>query len=199
MDLLRARFTGATPTSWGKLISGFFDKHLSYNAELSPALRGGGAWRHSELPLEADPGFLQTIKSQTAPAPDGRLDMTARAGLIGQQILVAEDDYCIALDAAGAARSAGAEVMGPYSTDEEVLAALRRARPIGALLDINLGNGPSFEVARELRARGIPFVFITGYDQTAIPPEFADTPRLEKPVELDRAVDLLAAIIAAAH
>lgn len=30
--------------------------------------------------------------------------------------------------------------------------------------------------------RGVPFIFLTGYDPDIIPPELADVPRLQKPV-----------------
>ena len=42
----------------------------------------------------------------------------------------------------------------------------------------------AFQLATELRARGIPAVFATGYDASMIPAELADMARLEKPVDL---------------
>ncbi|CDX55595.1 hypothetical protein MPL3365_200160 [Mesorhizobium plurifarium] len=56
------------------------------------------------------------------------------------------------------------------------------------MVDVNLGHGPAFNVARKLKERGIPFVFLTGYDQEAIPAEFDGIDRLEKPVELRQVV-----------
>lgn len=38
----------------------------------------------------------------------------------------------------------------------------------------------------------MPFVFITGYDEGVIPPDFADVERLQKPVELKRVVQFVA-------
>lgn len=41
-----------------------------------------------------------------------------------------------------------------------------------------------YPLADALRARGIPFLFATGYDAKASPPAYADVPRAEKPIEL---------------
>ena len=53
-------------------------------------------------------------------------------------------------------------------------------------------KGASFDLARVLRVRGIPFLFFTGYDRNALPPEFADVQRLEKPVNPTRLVRAIA-------
>ena len=49
------------------------------------------------------------------------------------------------------------------------------------MLDINLGLGPTYDVAARLSDRGVPFIFATGYDGAAIPDGFQDRPRVEKP------------------
>jgi DNA-binding LytR/AlgR family response regulator len=48
---------------------------------------------------------------------------------------------------------------------------------------VNLGQGPSFEPALELLARGVPVVLVTGYDAKVIPAELAKLPYLQKPVD----------------
>jgi CheY-like chemotaxis protein len=109
--------------------------------------------------------------------------MTGSSELNGRSILVVENDYYIAFDTAAALRDAGAEVLGPYGSEDAVRRALVTRAPTGAVLDLNLcGYGPRFEVARMLRARGIPFVFVTGYDPEVIPGELADVELLQKPV-----------------
>jgi two-component sensor histidine kinase/CheY-like chemotaxis protein len=56
-----------------------------------------------------------------------------------------------------------------------------------ATLDVNLGNGvTSYSVARELRNKGIPFVFVTGYgEEIELPADLVGSPTLTKPVEID--------------
>jgi hypothetical protein len=47
-----------------------------------------------------------------------------------------------------------------------------------------------FAIAHLLQERGIPVVFLTGYDEKVIRPEFTDAPRLGTPVELRRPSEL---------
>lgn len=112
--------------------------------------------------------------------------------LNGQRILVIEDSYYLASDLARALRRAGAEVLGPYPTEAAALAALDTQRPTCALLDVNLGEGPSFAAATALAARDVPFLFVTGHDETVIPAAFADAERFEKPVDPQKVVGRLA-------
>jgi CheY-like chemotaxis protein len=96
--------------------------------------------------------------------------MTASATLAGCSVLVVEDDYYLATDAQIALAKAGATVVGPSARTDEGLSLLDQRRPDCAVLDINLGSGPCFVLARELRTRSVPFVFVTGYDASIIPP-----------------------------
>ncbi len=113
------------------------------------------------------------------------------AGLDGDRILVVEDDYGLATDTARAVRRAGGTVLGPCPNEAAARAVLAGATPTGAVLDINLGTGPSFALARELHGRGVPVLFITGYDDALIPDEFAGTARMQKPVDLAEVVRTL--------
>ena len=54
--------------------------------------------------------------------------------------------------------------LGPYATVPDAQRSLQQCSPHCAVLDVNLGDGASFELAKSLRMRGIPFVFFTGYD-----------------------------------
>jgi CheY-like chemotaxis protein len=104
------------------------------------------------------------------------------AGLARKRILVVEDDYLVAMDIVRALERAGAEVIGPAPAVEAALAALEQTVLDGAILDINLGGEMAFPVADALMARGIPFIFATGYDAQVIPLRFADVKRCEKPM-----------------
>jgi DNA-binding response OmpR family regulator len=112
--------------------------------------------------------------------------------LQGQSILVVEDDYYLASDAARALQAAGADVLGPCATEEQAITLLDGAQPNAAVLDINLGAGPSFTLAHLLNERAVPLLFLSGYDDEVIPADFADTVKLQKPVELARMVIALA-------
>lgn len=121
--------------------------------------------------------------------------MPDTAVLTGQRVLVLEDDYYLASDAAHAVTDAGATVVGPFANERSALEAIAGISPTAAVLDVNLGSGPSFEAARVLVRRGIPFVFMTGYDDEIIPGEFAGIVRLCKPVEPDRLLKCLRSVV----
>lgn len=78
----------------------------------------------------------------------------------------------------------GAEVVGPAPTREKALTLLGSSESVhAAVLAINLQGETVLPVADALIARGVPFVFATGYDQGAVPAANQDVPRWEKPFE----------------
>lgn len=107
----------------------------------------------------------------------------ADAALQGLRVLIVEDDYFIADDLRRVLEKQGMVVLGPAPSVAAALALLERFQDIsGAVLDINLAGEEIFPVADLLLARGIPFLFATGYDRSAIPSRYADIVRCEKPV-----------------
>lgn len=114
-------------------------------------------------------------------------------GLTGRRVMVVEDIFCLAMEIKSVLEGAGAEVIGPFASGDKAFRSLGYRIPDCALLDVNLGETASFDLARLLRVRGIPFVFYTGYDRDALPPEFADAERLEKPIEPARLLQAVAA------
>jgi DNA-binding response OmpR family regulator len=106
------------------------------------------------------------------------------APLAGLRVLVVEDDYFIADEICSTLRAGGAEVLGPSPDIEHGLDMVRNERLDCAVLDINLHGALAFNLADELRQRGTPSIFATGYDQSVLPGAFSDSVRLEKPVNL---------------
>ena len=105
------------------------------------------------------------------------------ASLRGRRVLVAEDEYMLAEDLRAELERVGALVLGPVPSVAEALELVAaEPAPEVAILDINLGGEMAYPVADALRARGIPFIFATGYDPWSIPEAYQDVPRTEKPV-----------------
>jgi DNA-binding response OmpR family regulator len=104
--------------------------------------------------------------------------------LAGLRVLVVEDDYFIADEICTTLRNGGAEVLGPAPDIEHGLDVVRSEQLDCAVLDINLHGTLAFNLADELRKRGTPSIFATGYDQSVLPGAFSDSVRLEKPVNL---------------
>lgn len=117
----------------------------------------------------------------------------AARGLSGRRVLLVEDEFLIASDLAQLLRQQGAEVLGPAATVRSALDLLQQAAaPDGAVLDVNLRGEMAFPVADALRARGVPFVFATGYTGEMIPERYAGVPCCEKPFEGPEIVRALA-------
>ncbi|MCJ2018255.1 PAS domain S-box protein [Methylobacterium sp. E-065] len=155
----------------------------------------GGAHCHLEFALRDGASILETDAPQRANVFGGALDMTDEADLGGHRVLVVEDDFYLATDAARALRGAGAEVLGPCPNEEAARDELAEQRPDAAVIDINLGLGPSFKLAETLKNQGIPFVFTTGYDLEVIPAEFDGVERLQKPIQLRQIVAAIAKLV----
>lgn len=118
--------------------------------------------------------------------------MSRTTDLHGCEILIVEDEYIIALDLAQSLEELGATVIGPVASVAQALSIIStRDKPHAAVLDVNLGNEKVFPVADELVARGIPFLFATGYDHWVIPEEYRAVPRCQKPIDIRAVTHLL--------
>ena len=104
--------------------------------------------------------------------------------LVGRNVLVIEDEYFLADDMSNTLRAAGATVLGPVPSVKAALGLLERDMALDAVvLDVRLGGEMAYPVADALLERGVPFLFLTGYDQAALPERYAAVRWLEKPVE----------------
>lgn len=108
--------------------------------------------------------------------------------LDGLDVLVVEDDYYIADDVRQWLENAGAHVLGPCPDATTAFEALKQHHADCAVVDVNLGQGPCFDPARDLLARGISVVLVTGYDAKVIPAELSHLPCLHKPTEQQKII-----------
>jgi CheY-like chemotaxis protein len=116
----------------------------------------------------------------------------------GCRVLVVEDEYLIAHEIAYALALLGVIPVGPVATLQQAIELLKRFDHFdGAVLDINLQGQMVFPLADALEARGVPFIFITGYDDQVIPARYADVERCEKPVNPHEVLQKLFSVIAA--
>jgi CheY-like chemotaxis protein len=96
--------------------------------------------------------------------------------------LVVEDEWLIAVGLSEMLIDKGFSVLGPASNTAQALGLLEKCAPDCALLDISLGPEKSYEIGEVLRARGIPFAYLTGYVAGDLPAFCEDVPILAKPV-----------------
>lgn len=112
--------------------------------------------------------------------------------LAGRRVLLVEDNLLIAVAMARMFRAKGAEIIGPVGTVKDALALVSNCEIIdGAVLDINLRGAVAYPIIDVLRCKGVPMVFMTGYDTRSIDPSYADVPCLQKPVTVERLIGVL--------
>jgi two-component SAPR family response regulator len=106
-------------------------------------------------------------------------------------ILIVEDDYFIANDLVGGFTHAGFRVVGPVGSLSKALAIIEAEKVAGAILDINLDGDKVYEVADALIGRGVPVVFVTGYERPSLPDRYSDVQLCVKPVESAKVIAAL--------
>jgi DNA-binding response OmpR family regulator len=97
------------------------------------------------------------------------------------RVLIAEDEFLVAIQLEEDLRSAGCSILGPFTTLERATQASRREAFDLAILDINLDGQMVYPLAEELSARGVPFIFLSGYVRSDLPERFRWAPQLNKP------------------
>jgi DNA-binding LytR/AlgR family response regulator len=113
----------------------------------------------------------------------------------GSRILVVEDDYLVVEEMVHELQANGADVVGPVANLKKAFERLDNVPDIrGAVLDINLQGELVYPLADELARRGIPFVFATAYDESALPAAYRAYSRFMKPVDVTRVAEALLAV-----
>jgi two-component system, response regulator PdtaR len=113
-----------------------------------------------------------------------KVAITEHGRLADATVLVVEDNSIIGLDLQLTLEAFGYRVLGPASSNEEVLAMLAQERPDAAVVDLHLIDGLATPVTEALSALAIPFMLLTGSDDddAALP---GSAPQLDKPYAPD--------------
>ena len=114
--------------------------------------------------------------------------------LFARRILIVEDRYLVADDLRRVFVKNGAEIVAVVADAEQAKRLAEANRIELAVLDVDLRGRDVFDVAGILEARGVPFIFVTGYDQAHLPERYRDRPIVSKPFSEP---DLLAKVGAA--
>ena len=102
---------------------------------------------------------------------------------VGRRIVLVEDEALVAIMMLDMLGELGFSVVGPMSNTSTALTAAKQGDFDCAILDLNLGGEISYPVADELAARGLPFIFVTGYDRDGVETRYSSVPLLQKPVD----------------
>lgn len=144
--------------------------------------------------------FLTVLEGlpQRSLAPVAAQETKREKPITDTKVLLVEDQVLIAMDAEMMLTDGGITTISTANSAASALEQLKTFTPDIALLDINLGSGTSLPVAEELKRRGIPFVFATGYDdRTALPSELLSIPVVRKPYDADQLLKILSESLAA--
>lgn len=100
-----------------------------------------------------------------------------------KRIFIVEDEILIAFEMVDILEDLGFDIVGPSVHVDEAEELARDEKIDAAFLDVNMGEGKNSEpVAKILRSRGVPFIFVTAYNDDQITFRTSDDRVLRKPV-----------------
>ncbi|WP_404382588.1 response regulator [Caenispirillum salinarum] len=108
--------------------------------------------------------------------------MTDDDRLSGLRVLLVEDEALVAMYVEDLLEDAGCEIVGPAPRLDAALSAIATDPMDLAILDVNLKGEQVWPAADALKARGVPYVFLTGYAADTVPGAHAGVTRLTKPL-----------------
>jgi two-component sensor histidine kinase/response regulator RpfG family c-di-GMP phosphodiesterase len=158
-------------------------------------------WRPEGLRCRLTIPRAQIVNPDAMPEKAAEIDKAPGSSpsrsLTGKRLLMVEDEFLVGMMARKLLEGLGATVLGPYARLADGLAAARSQRFDGALLDFNLAGELAEPLADYLIARGVPFIFLTGYQRDSIDRRYANVPLLQKPIEPASLERVLISLLAA--
>ena len=112
------------------------------------------------------------------------------------RVLVVEDEIMIRMLLEDMLGELGYTITAAAGRIDEALSFAREADFDFAILDINLNGETVYPVADALAARGLPFVFSTGYGERGLADGYRGHLTLQKPFQLDGLQKTLSALVA---
>ena len=124
--------------------------------------------------------------SLSAATTENSTNMTGQSPATAKRrVLVVEDEMLIGMLLEDMLTDLGHEVAAIVPRLKDALAAVDRETYDIAVLDVHLHGESAFPVAEALIAKGIPFVFATGYGERGLPESYRGHPVLQKPFAKD--------------
>lgn len=114
--------------------------------------------------------------------------------LTGKRILVVEDEPIVSMLVEDILTEEGGIVVGPVGSVAGALKLVETVEIHAGLLDVNINGETSHAVGAALKARGIPFVYATGYATMSADGD-VDAPVVQKPYVASQISSLLEQIL----
>lgn len=118
--------------------------------------------------------------------------------LASKRVLVVEDEALVAMLIEELLEDCGCSVVGPCSSVATALKAATTEAVDLAVLDVNLRGEKVYPVAEALSERHIPFLFLSGYGEEAVPVGRSEWKVCPKPFRSNELIAMLQAALAAA-
>ena len=114
--------------------------------------------------------------------------------LAGVRIMIVEDDFLVGIGLKKMLEKVGCEVFGPLPTIVEGHRMLEGEAIDIAVFDLNVIGGSIIPLAEDMRDRGLPFIFVTGFtNPQQLTEEMKTRPCLQKPVNEQTLYEILLA------
>lgn len=99
------------------------------------------------------------------------------------RVMILEDDYFQAQDLAAQVEDLGGEVSALIASAAEAMMSLAsETPPTVALVDLELRDGTSLQVADLLLSHGVRLAMMVSHGRRPLPERYARVPQLDKPV-----------------
>jgi two-component sensor histidine kinase len=164
------------------------------NAHMTSGLRG--------VEWDITLALPQTASGRTNPGPwvglgqNNATSVTAiPTALSGKRVLIVEDEPLIALELAAMLEGARAHIVGPARSMRQARELIHEQTLDAALLDINLAEERTDELAAALLRRKVPFAFISGYGRETLPPTFQTAVLVAKPFRPEEVIATLGELL----
>lgn len=113
-------------------------------------------------------------------------------------VFVAEDEFIVAYDLCDTVEEAGYAVEGPFADISSAMLALQKRKPDVAILDVELDDGYSFQLAEHLIAEDVPVIFHSGqFTPSEVAKRFPQAIACSKPCPPDKLLSKVHQVLAA--
>jgi CheY-like chemotaxis protein len=122
--------------------------------------------------------------------------MCSEISLAGLRVLVLEDDLLSVMLVEATLEDEGCVIVGPVDNLAEGLRLAGSEKLDAAVMDVNIGGEKAYPIAKLLEQRGVPFLLISGYGQSAIPEAHPGWVVCSKPFRGEEMLNMLVPLIA---
>jgi DNA-binding response OmpR family regulator len=112
-----------------------------------------------------------------------------------RRVLIVEDEPVIAFALEELLIASGFQIAGVATRLEAALAVIESGVCDAAIIDTNLAGVSAGPAAVALKARGVPYLILSGYSSSQLLSVFSGAPCLQKPCRPDRLVEALCSIL----